>query len=200
MKTGAGENPTGSLSGHRKGGRLKRAFSLSVLLGALLVAGTFIEARSNLPDPNTWWRAAAGERIIATQTLPDSKVYNLALHTNHWVAYEWESNVFVALAAQLGGLQGLTAVLIRLSMLFTILLYGYAYLKSESALAAFASCALMLPVMAKFLTLGPSLLGDIFLAASLITLERFRQGAQSTLWILPVIFAVWVNIHGTFVL
>lgn len=200
MKAIAVENPACFLSRHPNRDRLKKTFSFSVLLGALLVAGVFVEAQHNLPGPNTWWRAAAGERIISTQALPRSNVYNGALHINHWVAYEWECNVFIALAARLGGLQGLTALLIRLSTLFTLLLYGYAYLKSRSALAAFASCALMLPVMGKFLTLGPHLLGDIFLAASLITLERFRQGAQKTLWILPVIFAVWVNIHGTFVL
>ncbi len=49
-------------------------------------------------------------------------------------------------------------------------------------------------------TLRPQLLGYIFLLVTLILLERFRQGEQKTLWLLPPIFLLWVNSHGTFVL
>src|SRR5262249_39493865 len=33
---------------------------------------------------------------------------------------------------------------------------------------------------------------------TLISLERFRQRKQTTLWILPGLFVIWVNTHGTF--
>ena len=44
----------------------------------------------------------------------------------------------------------------------------------------------------------PQLLGYAFFLVTLICLERFRQGRQQSLWILPAIFLVWVNTHGSF--
>jgi hypothetical protein len=44
------------------------------------------------------------------------------------------------------------------------------------------------------------MLGYIFLVLTLICLERFTQGKPKALWPLPLIFLVWVNAHGSFVL
>jgi hypothetical protein len=44
------------------------------------------------------------------------------------------------------------------------------------------------------------LIGYLFLILTLIFLERFRQGKQRSLWVLPPLFLVWVNTHGSFVL
>ena len=57
----------------------------------------------------------------------------------------------------------------------------------------------MLPLLIVCVNLRPQLLGYIFLLLTLICLERFRQGRQKTLWVLPVVFALWVNTHGSFV-
>jgi hypothetical protein len=43
-------------------------------------------------------------------------------------------------------------------------------------------------------------LGYIFLLITLICLERYRRGEQTNLWVLPVVFVLWVNTHGTFTL
>jgi hypothetical protein len=43
------------------------------------------------------------------------------------------------------------------------------------------------------------MLGYLFLVITLIVLERFRQGKQSTLWLLPLVFVCWVNVHGSWI-
>jgi hypothetical protein len=43
------------------------------------------------------------------------------------------------------------------------------------------------------------LIGWIFALVTLICLEHYRQGRPKYLWLLPALFLLWVNTHGTFV-
>lgn len=193
---------------------LRKAFSLPVVLAGLLVVGVAVSVRLNLADPefakpytrlmrtafspDIWWEIVAGENILSSGTWPTTDSYSFTVPGNEWVAYQWLGDVLLALAARLGGLTGLLGLLLVLSATLVLLLYYYAYLRSGSAPAAFLSCALLLPVASVFLVLRPQLLGYIFLAVTLICLERFRQGRAKALWILPAVFLLWANTHGTF--
>lgn len=177
---------------------LRKAFSFPIFLGALLVAGVFACARLLPPDPDTWWHIAVGEQILRQGTWPTKDVYSFTVFGNAWMAYEWLGEVVMALAARLGGLTARTALLIGLSSLVFLLLYYYSYLRSGNAKAGFVACAILLPVAGFFFTLRPQLIGYIFLLITLICLERFRQGRQKSLWMLPIVFLIWVNTHGSF--
>lgn len=182
------------------GSILARALSFPVFLAVLLVAGVFINARVKLADPDTWWHVAVGERILTTGTWPTSDIYSFTVPGSHWVAYEWLGEVVMALAARFGGIPALLGLLIGLSCLLLLLLYYYTYLRSGNVKAAFVACTLLLPLAVAFFTLRPQLLGYAYLLITLICLEHFRQGRGKVLWILPGVFLLWVNTHGSFVL
>ena len=177
---------------------LRRVFSFPVFLGVLLIGGVFACARLNPPEPDTWWHIAVGEQILRQGTWPTSDSYSFTASGSAWMAYEWFGEVLMAAAERLGGLRGRTALLIGLSSAIFLLLYYYSYLCSRNIKAAFVACTLLLPLAGLFFTLRPQLLGYVFLLITLICLERFRQGRQKSLWILPVVFLGWVNTHGSF--
>lgn len=178
---------------------LRRVFSFPVLLGAILGAGGFAVARLQLPDPDTWWHLAVGEEILARGTWPTADPYSFTASGHGWIAYEWLGEIVMALAARLGGFSALAALLIGLSVLLMLLLYGYAWLRSGHSKAAFLAVALVWPLAAIVFKLRPQLLGYVFLLLTLICLEAYRQGRTRTLWLLPALFLLWVNTHGTFV-
>jgi len=188
---------------------LRRVFSFPVLLGACLGAAGFVIARSHLPDSDTWWHLAVGEEILSTGTWPTADPYSFTASGHGWIAYEWLGEVVMALAARLsapggsasggGGFSALAALLIGLSALLMLLLYGYAWLRSGHSKAAFLAAALVWPLAAVVFKLRPQLLGYVFLLITLICLEAYRQGRTWTLWLLPAVFLLWVNTHGTFV-
>ncbi len=177
---------------------LRKVFSFPVFLGVLLVAGTFVGARVNLSDPDTWWHIAVGKQILHEGRWPTADPYSFTASGTHWMAYEWLGEVVMALSARFGGLRGPTALLVVLSAGLFLLLYYRAYLRCGNSKAAFVACALVLPPAAAFFTLRPQLLGYIFLLITLICLEHFRRGKRKVLWVLPFLFLVWVNTHGTF--
>ena len=188
---------------------LRRVFSFPVFLGAVLAAGAAVStAWQQVPvlggkvfgEGDTWWHTAVGERILSTHTWPTKDIYSFTAFGNPWIAYEWLGDVVMATAHRLAGLQGPAALLILLAVIFVLLQYYYAWLVCRKPLAAAVAVALLLPVDAASLTLRPQLMGYIFLLVALICLERFKQGQQRILWVLPGLFLVWVNIHGSFVL
>ncbi|HVB29285.1 MAG TPA: hypothetical protein VNG91_05675 [Terriglobia bacterium] len=179
---------------------LKKCFSFPVLLGALLLGVNFEIVRTLSLDPDTWWHIKYGETILKTGQWPMVDTWSFTAHGMPRMAYEWGGEVVTALAWRLDGLRGLDVLLIVLTSMIVLLLYYFAWLRCRSSKAAFLGACLMLPVAAMCFTLRPQLLGYIFLLITMISLERFRQGQQKTLWVLPPLFLAWVNTHGSFTL
>lgn len=176
---------------------LKKLISFPVMMGSLLVAVALVSARTRLPDPDTWWHIAVGDLILKTHTWPSSDIYSFTATGAPWTAYEWVGEVVMALG-QRSGLVGLSALLMALVGVIAILIYYYSYLRCGNSKAACVATATIVPIAGAIFTLRPQLIGYVFLLIALICLERFRQGHRKEIWILPPLFLVWVNTHGTF--
>jgi hypothetical protein len=177
---------------------LRKLFSFPALLGALLLLPLCLTLPRYPHDPDAWWHTAVGERILETGTWSKTEDYSFTAHGDEWLAFEWVGEVLMAVADRLDGLRGLTILRVALAGLFLILLYAYASLRNGNHEAAFVVALLLIPLVMGFLWLRPQLLGYIFLAVTLLCLERFRLGSGKALWILPGLFLVWVNTHPTF--
>jgi hypothetical protein len=192
----------------------RRIFSFPVLLGVLLVAGACVDRFLNLMNASLhqhvysaycfegdmWWHLAVGKWILANHAWPTHDFYSFTANGNPWIADQWLGEVLIAVVWGLGKLHALMILLIALAGGILLLLYYYAYLRSGSVKAAFLACALLLPLASLPFSMRPQILGSAFLVVTLISLERFRQGHRKALWILPPLFMLWVNTHGTFVL
>ena len=201
-------HPPGSRSWHK-------CFSFPVFLGALLVAATVISIRGNLDtvasapgasssqfflEGDLWWHIAAGKQILATHAWPHADAYSFTAVGTPWIAYEWLGEVALAMVERLGELRALAALFIAAQSAIILLIYLHAHLRCRNVRAAFLAAAVLLPLASQFSILRPQQFGYAFLLITLICLERFRRGHLHALWPLPVVFAVWVNTHGSFVL
>lgn len=193
----------------RARGILRGVSSFPAFIGAMVscaaVAATVwgkspIIAGKLFVEGDTWWHLVVGERILSTHAWPTADPYSFTMRGAPWIAYEWLGEVVMAIADRLAGLQGLAALLVLLAITLGLLIYYYAWLRSGSPLAAGAATVLVMPVAGASLTMRPQVIGFIFLTVTLIYLERYQQGRSKSLWILPVVFLVWVNTHGSFIL
>jgi hypothetical protein len=150
-------------------------------------------------EGDTWWHIRSGEEILATHRMPRTDSYSWTAAGTPWIAYEWLGEVAIAEAYRAGRLRGLRLLQLTLAGTMLVLLYVYATMRCENPKAALAVCAVIVPVAAGFWSLRPQLFGYIFFVIVLMILERFRQGKSRALWILPFVFLLWVNTHGTFV-
>ncbi len=193
---------------------VRAAFSFPVLLGALLVAAACLivslKVRQDAPpepgtiptsifEGDTWMHIDVGEGVLATHTWRRTDAHSFTAAGSEWIDYEWLGDVVIAGVFKLGGLRGLTALLLASVTAFLLLVYYLAYLYSGNSKAAFVALAPMLPLAALCFTMRPQFFGYVFLALTLVALERFRQGKRKMLWILPAIILLWVNTHSTFI-
>jgi len=180
---------------------LRKVFSFPVLMGALLVA---LNAVIMLPtfrlEPDTWWHLKLGQQILLTGHWLHADIYSFTAYGNNPLAYEWLGEVVLAIAYKIAALRGLHSLLFGLTSIILILAYYYACLLSRNSKAAFVGTILVMPLATMCFTLRPQLLGYIFLLITLICLERYKQGLQKSLWILPPLFLIWLNTHGSFIL
>jgi hypothetical protein len=193
---------------------LRKTFSFPVLLGVMLVVGVFVAAYLRLSSPppagekpiiaifegDTWFHILVGEDILKTHTFPTTDSYSFTAYGNECMAFEWLGQILMALTARWGGLRALTALTAGLTSALLLLLYYYASLRCGNSKAAFVACLPMLPITLVFFTLRPQLLGYIFLLITMICLEHFRRGRTWALWALPLLFVLWANTHGSFML
>lgn len=179
---------------------LQSCFSFPVLLGTFLVVINYLIERPFRLEPDTWWQIKQGAVILSTGRWPTFDVYSFTARGAPAMANEWGGEIVMALAMRLGGLRGLHFLLLLLPSIILLLIYYYAWLRCRNSKAAFLATVLVTPLAAMCFTLRPQLLGYIFLLITLIVLERYRLGMQKSLWILPPLFLIWVNTHGTFIL
>ena len=179
---------------------LKMLLSFPAFLGCLMVGAIFVPLRELNVDPDLWWHIKVGQTILTTHHWPTVDTYSFTVPGSRWMAYEWLGDVLLGGAQRAGGLRGLLALDLCLASAILVALYAFASLRTRNSKAAFAACALLFPLVVVSLTLRPQMIGYFFLILTLIILERFRRGRCATLWLLPLLFLVWVNTHGSFVI
>jgi hypothetical protein len=169
-------------------------------LAALLAAALFVPLCDFTVEPDVWWHIKVGQDILRTHRLPTADTYSFTARGTPWIAGEWLGEALLAKVKQTWGFAGLLALNLILGTATLTGIYILALLRSRNSKAAFVACGLLLFLTAGFFTLRPQMLGYFFLVLTLIILERFRQGRWETLWLLPPVFLVWVNTHGSFVI
>jgi len=191
---------------------VRDAFSFPAFLGALLVAAAYVGRLENFDqaptshsaifwlEGDTWWHLAVAARILKTHVWPTHDIYSFTAFGSPWIDYEWLGNVVLDLFWKHCGLQGLIIFITTLAGIIMGLLYYYSTSQSKNSKAAFVACALLVPLTSLQFTARPQMLGYALLIVTLICLEKFREGRPNFLWWLPVVFWLWVNTHGTFVL
>jgi hypothetical protein len=160
----------------------------------------FVPLRRFSLDPDVWWHLKVGATILSTHHWPTVDPYSFTAHGAPWIAYEWVGDVMLAAVAVAWGLRGLMLLNLVLTSAILFALYALATQRGGNSKAAFVACAVNLPLIYLTCSLRPQMLGYLFLVLTLIVLERFERGHTWTIWLLPPLFLIWVNTHGSFVL
>ena len=178
----------------------KRAISFPAMLAVLLVGCIFVPLRRFFVDPDVWWHIKVGATLFFTHHMPTTDPYSFTAHGAPWIAYEWLGDLLLAAVQGAGGFRGLMLLDFILASAILLALYVLATQRCGNSKAAFVVCVVLVPMVYPSCSVRPQMLGYLFLIVTLIALGRFRRGHVGTLWVLPPLFLVWVNMHGSFVI
>jgi len=189
------EKSTSSLI--RLSGQLRRAFSFLTMLAFLLVTLEFIMTRGSVLDPDIWWHLRNAEYLFQHHQLPRADMYSFTVAGHPWINHEWLAEIPYYLAWRAGGLSGISAMMFAtISLIFLGLLY-LSYIETRHFKAAIVACSFLTFIAS--VSFGPRtiLFGYLYLVLLLIILQRFRQRGSAPLWLIPPLFCLWANTHGS---
>jgi len=178
-------------------GWLRAGTSFLAVLTMLLIALQFMFVGWTLDDPDIWWHLRNAAYLLGKHHFPSRDMYSFTVAGHWWVNHEWLSELpyyFAYRAMGFPGIKLLTALI--LSTLFLCLLY-LCYQESRNFKASVAACYFC--TLLATVSYGPRtiLFGYVYLAILLIVLQRFRNKGDAPLWILPPLFCLWINTHGS---
>jgi len=178
-------------------GKLRTALSFLTMLTFLLITLQFVLSRGDVADPDIWWHLRNADYLFQHHQLPRFDMYSFTVAGAPWINHEWLSEVPYYLAWRTWGLAGINAVmLVMIELIFLGLLY-LCYQESGHFKASIAACCFC-TFLAK-VSYGPRtiLFGYLYLVVLLIILQRLRRKGHAPLWLIPPLFCLWINTHGS---
>ena len=167
-----------------------------VLAIALPVLASLLASLSSV---DLAYHLRAGDEILATGSIPRVDAWTFTGEGLPWLDQQWGSQVILATVFRLAGWTGLA--LFRAALVGVT--FGCLLLIARRRGWSWRNAALLtlgaFVVAATALALRPQLLGMAFFAVVLLLVsDRHRHPAW--LWAIPILVAVWANVHGSFFL
>ncbi len=173
-------------------------FSFPVMLSCMLCVVAFWTASERFNDPDLWWHLKIGETIWDQGELPRTDTLSFTTNEHPWVPHQWLAELVIFGAYRIGGYRGLMLWLSLTMWLIFIAAYGLSAVYSRNAKLAFLGALIVWFFATISYGIRPLLFGQFCLIAELTLLELGRTRSTRWLWGLPLVFAVWVNCHGSF--
>jgi hypothetical protein len=154
---------------------------------------------ANLSAVDLAYQLRAGDQILSGGGIPTADTWTFTAAGAPWADQQWGAQVLLAATYQLAGWTGL--VVLRAALIGAI--FGLLFLVArrrglDVRRAAWLTLAAFV-VTAVALGLRPQLFG-MALFALVLLLVTDRRAHPGRLWLVPVVVAVWANVHGSFFL
>ena len=172
--------------------------ALTVLLAA--VGGIAFQLKYCVLDYDIWWHLKVGDWIVAHLAVPHTGILSRTAASRPWVAYSWGYEVLLSRAYAWFGLVGVGVFGTLLTIAVAYAVYWMARRLSGQfwlalVLSAIASAGFLFNGMPR-----PFFFSIILFCMTLtLLLEASRSGRVEGLYWLPLLFAIWANLHIQFV-
>lgn len=179
-----------------------RHFFYAALLVVLpIVFGEGFNARLTLlREPDIWWHLADARLLFSTGHFIQTEPYSFTVAGQPWINPEWVAELPYWAGYRSLGFRGIYLVAWFAICANILLVYWRSFRATRSADASFWAAGLGFVLMA--VNLGPRTIPFGYLALSLemLILESAGRGNRRLLWLLPPLFCLWVNLHGTWLI
>jgi tetratricopeptide (TPR) repeat protein len=166
------------------------------LLLFLPVAGAaFLLSFYQVTTYDVFWHLKTGQVILGEGRLLETNLFSAVYADHPWPNPEWLFQVLLALVFALGGWPGVTLFKVSLVLLIAGSLYGFMIRRRGAPLLSASLTVIFLCAMQFRLTERPQLFSFLFLVLTLLVVEDHRRRGGRLVWGLPLLFALWSNIH-----
>ena len=172
--------------------------SLPVLWFSLIALEVSLLAGLRIAEADIWFHLRNAHELLTRHAFLHADLYTFTAAGAPLVNFEWLSELPYYFGFHFWDLRGLLFVYVLLLWLIFAAVYYLALRRGASSTDA--ALVTMVGVFAGSYSFGPRMLhfGWLCLVSELLVLERFQRTGKG-LWWLPPIFALWINLHGSWV-
>ncbi|MGE0104055.1 MAG: hypothetical protein AB7H86_12595 [Blastocatellales bacterium] len=152
-----------------------------------------------LLDSDTGWHIRTGEMILAERAVPRVDPFSHTMAGRPWFAWEWLTDVLMALLHGWRGLAGVVGGAILTLLAAYAALYQLTLRRGSDPLIAcvltvFGALCGIVHWLAR-----PHLLSIVLMIGWYALFERYRRTRTRAIFLTPILIALWANLHGAFV-
>lgn len=155
-------------------------------------------------DTDTWWHLRSGDRILDTWEIPKEDTFSFTKNGTEWIDHSWGAQVLLTLSYRVTGGSGKTndGGVVGLA-LFTALLGtgGMAFVYRMCAGNVYTRAFVMVfgaATAAVFWSPRPQMFSFLLSAVILYLLYLYKFHRRDSLWGIPLLMVLWVNLHSGF--
>ena len=147
--------------------------------------------------PDTYWHLRAGDWMLSEGTILKVDPFSLTRLGSEWIYPGWLAQIAMTLSYRTMGFPGLNL----LTALAVTATFGFVWMTMREGplLRAFV-LLFAASASAVYWSARPHIFTFLFTAVTLWALSRLRRKRSRIIWMIPVLTAVWANMHGGFVL
>jgi hypothetical protein len=178
--------------------RSRNFFPFSILWFSVVALEISLFASLRIAEPDIWFHLRNAQQFLTSHSFLRADSYTFTAAGSPLLDHEWLSELPYYLTFKAWDLHGLLAVyLVVLWLVFAAMYYLALRRGANSGDAALVTMA---AVALGSYSFGPRMhhFGWLCLTILLLVLERFQRTGKG-LWVLPPMFAVWINLHGSWV-
>ncbi len=178
----------------------ERIFSFPALLTAVLVAKVYWTCRDRIADPDMWWHLRNAQYLVANWRFPNVDMYSFTAAGSPWLNTQWLSELFYYAAFRAFGLQGIFLLFASVLAVMVVAVFYLCLDATDDPLAS--AIATIFGGLLAMVGFAPrtQLFAWLCFVAIYAILRRFRSGRDAPLWLIPVLFCVWINCHGSWLM
>lgn len=184
----------------RRASVASRIFSFPVVLGCLLISLATATVRSRFDDPDMWWHLKTGQVIWTSHSIPTTDIFSYTTQHQAYVPHEWLSQLLIYGAYKLGSYSGMMLWLCCLTSALLIIGYILCSLYARNPKIGLLGALTIWIFSSVGLAIRPHMIGYLLLTIELLLIHLGRTRDRRWFFVLPPLFAVWVNCHGSFFL
>lgn len=179
----------------------QQKWAQTVILAALFSATGLVSIHlATVADPDVWWHLRTGQWVLQHGAVPRTEPFSIFGAGKPWVAYSWLFEVLLFQLFHWLGLTGLVAYTTGMLVAITVGLH-----RMNRRLQADFTVAVLLTFAGSFCLISlwtprPWLFTILIFVLELdILMQARKTGKAAELYWLPLLFALWANLHIQFV-
>ena len=175
---------------HSENSNSKKLFLLVTLILVFIVL-------TNPPiDADMWWHLKSGQTMFQQRSILTSDPFSFTRFGQPWVNAFWVSDLILYLLYALGGFQVLIGFITLVGVLIFLLIHNQT--KGSYFIRSFIIILAAISISPQW-TARPQVFSFLLFTILLIWLDKRKRGNTVPLYVLPVLFIVWANVHGGFI-